>query len=218
MPAFKRTNFAHDETIIFDSGRGKLGFRPTPEYSGMQETPHDNNWSDGTPSFLSPVSHYHLLQEETFYVAQGSGTWVLNGKAARLTKGDSIKIPPRQPHRFESNPSALKEPLIIWHRYEPEYPELEERFHRNLLCYMWDCRKAGIEPSILQICVFLVDAWIAADVVKVSGGGGIIVCVINTLITWLAAAVGLLLGYKRSYPEYYDPKWSAQKQDESKNK
>lgn len=218
MPPFKRTNFAHDETIIFDSGRGKLGFSPNPEYSGMQETPHDNKWSDGTLSFLPPVSHYHLLQEETFYVAQGSGTWVLNGKHARLTEGDSIKIPPRSPHRFESIPNAEEKPLIVYHRYEPEYSAMEEKFTRNLLCYMWDCKQAGIEPSILQICVFSADAWISAEVVKVPGGGGILVCLINTLLTWTVAAVGLLLGYKKSYMEYYDPDWSTRKLNKSKNK
>ena len=218
MPPFTRTNFAHDETILFDSGRGKIGFAPSPGYSGMQQTPHDNNWSDGTPSFLPPVSHYHLLQEETFYVAQGSGTWILNGKATVLTEGDTIKIPARSPHRFESIPNAAQKPLIVWHRYDPGYEEMEEKFTRNMLCYLWDCKRAGTGPSVMQICVFVADAWIAAEVIKVPGGGGLFVCLINTVLTFLMAMVGLLLGYKKSYPEYYDPVWSAQKLREHKDK
>lgn len=218
MAPFKRTNFAHDETILFDAGRGKLGFAPSAGYFGMQETPHDNRWSDGTPSFLPPVSHYHLLQQETFHVVQGSGLWVLNGKATRLTKGDTIKIPARSPHRFESIPNEAQEPLVVWHKYDPGYWEMEEKFTRNMLCYMWDCKQAGMEPSILQICVFVADAWIAAEVLKVPGGGGPLVCLINSLVTWLAAAIGLLLGYKKSYPEYYDPVWSAQKLQERKDR
>lgn len=218
MPTFARTNFAHDETIHFDSGRGKIGFfSPDSPYSGMQETPHDNKWTDGTPSFLPPISHYHLLQKETFYIAQGTGAWTLRGKTTRLSKGDSITIPARAPHRFESVSNEAQEPLVIWHRYDPPYWEMEERFTRNTLCYMWDCQRAGKEPSILQLCIFAADAWIAAEVVK-APVGEFVVCLMNTMITWMMAAIGLLLGYKRSYIEYYDPVWSAESHAERKDK
>ena len=222
MSTFTRSKFAHEETISFDSGRGKIGFfTPNSPYFGIQETPHDNLWSDGTPSFLPPISHYHLLQQETFYVAQGSGEWTLNGTKTRLSKGDSITIPAMAPHRFESIPNAAQEPLVVWHKYDPQRWEMEERFSRNTACYMWDCHRAGVEPSLFQLCVFAANAWVVAEVFRFPFrflGDVYVEVLVNSILTWIMAAIGLLLGYKKSYIEYYDPVWSARRNGERKDK
>ncbi|KAF4550985.1 Hypothetical protein D9617_15g043390 [Elsinoe fawcettii] len=204
-----RTNVAHHETISFDSGRGKQGFfHPSSQWFGWEEIPHDNAWTDGSPSFMAPVPHFHLLQIERFYIASGSGYWYMCGQKHKLSKGDTIDIPRFVGHRFESIPNEAEEPLVIWYRYDAQMWEMEERFFRNMLTYLDDCRKAKVEPNLMQICIFLADCWMPPDVIPFPGGD-YLRCAVNTLFMWIMAAIGMLLyGYKRSYVEYYDPEFS----------
>jgi mannose-6-phosphate isomerase-like protein (cupin superfamily) len=211
MPLFTpltvvRTNTAADNPIQFDSGRGGEGFyTPSSPYFGWQVIPHDNKWSDGSPSFMAPISHYHLLQSESFHIKSGSGYWFMRGQKIRLTAGDDITIPRFVAHRFESISNEKQEPLVILYRYDSQRWEMEERFFRNTLPYMDDCRKAGVPPSLLQLSVFLADCWMPGEILWCPGGE-YVRCALNAAFMWTLAFVGIVFyGYQRSYREYYDP-------------
>lgn len=212
MPLFQpqqvpRTNVASQNVIKYEDGRGVLEFfTPSSPWLGRQVTPHDNKWKNGTPSFMAPISHFHLLQEEKFRVESGSGYWIMGGKRIKLVQGEEIIIPRCVGHRFEST-NEDNEPLVILWRYDAQYWEMEERFFRNALTYMDDCRQIGVEPSIFQLCVFLADCWMPGDIIPCPGGH-YVRCAVNAVFMWVMAAIGLLLGYKRSYIEYYDPDMS----------
>jgi len=206
-----RTKVSTHNPINYDSGRGQQGFHaPGSPFSAWELIPHDNKWSDGTPSFMAPVSHYHLLQTESFHVDSGSGYWFLRGRKIRLAKGDEITIPRFVAHRFESVPNEKEEPLVISYRYQTGMVEMEERFFRNTLTYLDDCRKAGVSPSLPQLCLFLADCWMPGEFVPCSwllGEYG--ACFVNALFMWIMAAIGMVVfGYRRSYREYYDPEIS----------
>lgn len=201
-----RTNVASQNPILFENGRGAQGFYdPSNKYFGWEVIPHDNTWTDGSSSFMAPISHYHLLQEEKFHVESGSGYWFLQGKKIRLNAGDDITIPRFRAHRFESIPNERQEPLVILYRYDSQRWEMEERFFRNTLTYMYDCKKHGVEPSLLQLCIFLADCWMPGEIIPFPGGD-YVRCAVNTLFMWVMAAIGIFVfGYQRNYIEYYDP-------------
>jgi mannose-6-phosphate isomerase-like protein (cupin superfamily) len=207
-----RTTIASHNPVLFDHGRGGEGFyTPSSKFLGWQIVPHDNKWSDGTASFMAPIPHYHLLQEEKFRVESGSGYWFMQGKQIRLDAGDEITIPRFIAHRFESIPNAKAEPLVILYRYDAQRWEMEERFFRNTLPYLDDCRKAGVAPSLLQLCIFLADCWMPGDFIPCPGGD-YVRCAVNTVFMWVMAFIGLFVyGYRRSYIEYYDPEVSAKR-------
>lgn len=153
--------------------------------------------------------HYHLLQSETFEVESGSGYWILGDVRKQLHAGQRITIPAWTAHRFEAADNAAKEPLTILWGYDASRRDMEERFFRNTLPYFDDCRRAGMEPSVLQLSVFCAAAWMPVDVIPVPGGH-YIRCFVNTLLLWVLAAVGYVFcGYRASYPEYYDRAVSA---------
>lgn len=225
MPLFTplsvpRTPIATDNPVNFDSSRGGFGFyTPNHKYLGWQVIPHDNKWSDGTPSFMAPMSHYHLLQEEKFHVQSGSGYWSMQGKKIKLNAGDDITIPRFVAHRFESIPNEKQEPLVILYRYDSQRWEMEERFFRNVLPYMYDCKMSGVEPNVLQLCIFLADCWMPGEFFPMIPGGEYVRCAVNTAFLWIMAVIGLtLFGYKRSYIEYYDPAVSKRRIEQESRK
>lgn len=167
---------------------------------------------------MAPISHFHLLQEEKFFVESGSGYWYMRGEKIKLSAGDEITVPRCIGHRFESIPNEKEEPLVILWRYDSQYWEMEERFFRNALTYMDDCRKIGVQPSILQLCVFLADCWMPGDILPCPGGE-YVRCAVNAMFMWVMAAIGMLLfGYKRNYIEYYDPAISKERIEQDKRK
>lgn len=156
-------------------------------------------------SFYMPPPHYHLLQDEYFHVESGEGIWHLwGGKTVRLKKGDDIVVPQGKWHTFDIAPES-KEPLCVSYRYDAEMAEMEERFFRNVLPYFADCRKAGRSPSVFQLMVFAMYNWMPIAVASV--GPEWFNLVLNTVLMVMIGCVGqFLLGYKPSYPEYYNEK------------
>lgn len=205
--AVPRTNVAASNPILYDNGRGVNGFFPRgTAFFGRQVLPPDNKWSDGSRSFMAPPSHYHLLQIESFFVEAGEGLWHLGGRktAIHLKTGDSIAIPRFVAHRFENMPGST-EPLSVLYRYDAQMYDMERRFFCNMLTYFDDCRKAGVEPSVPQLCVFAMDSWLPIEVLWVPGGE-YVRCLVNTIFIFCMAIVGrVLFGYKGAYPEYHMP-------------
>ncbi|KAI7780741.1 hypothetical protein LA080_015638 [Diaporthe eres] len=201
-----RSQVAHLNPILYDDGRAvNEFFAPGTEYFGRQVVPPDNKWSDGTRSFMAPISHYHLLQTESFHVESGEGLWYLRDKTIYLKAGDNITIPRFVAHRFENVPGSTQ-PLSILYRYDAQRYEMERRFFSNTLTYLDDCRVAGVSPSVLQLCIFLSDCWMPGDFLWVPGGEHVR-CLVNALFMWVMAAIGrVVFGYKGAYSEYYVPK------------
>ncbi|KAK5166320.1 uncharacterized protein LTR77_008581 [Saxophila tyrrhenica] len=201
-----RTAIATDNPVLFDDGRAAMEFyTPSNKYFGRQIIPVGNRWSDGTRSFMAPVAHYHLLQTETFHVESGRGLWYLKGKTIERSAGQDITIPKYTWHTFENHPDSA-EPLVILYRYDSQRFIMEESFFRNTLTYLWDCGRAGVEPSVLQLSVFIVAAWMPADFVQCPGD--YLSCFVNTLAMWMFAFIGrFVYGYKSTYPEYWDEEY-----------
>lgn len=198
-----RSHVATSNPILYDNGSGvNEFFRRGTDYFGRQVVPPDNKFSNGTPSFMAPGSHYHLLQSETFHVESGKGIWYLGNKTLTLKAGDNVTVPRFIAHRFENVPGST-EPLSILYRYDAQMYDMERRFFCNTLTYLEDCRLAGIAPSLPQLCVFCWDCWMPVDILWVPGGE-YVRCLVNTIFTFSMAVVGrLVFGYKGTYPEYH---------------
>jgi mannose-6-phosphate isomerase-like protein (cupin superfamily) len=85
----------------------------------------------GTQQVLTGVGipiHRHFQMDETFYVAEGSGTFILDDVRYAIEKGGSIFIPRTAWHGFE-NPDC--ELLLLWIMAPPGvegfFPELGAR-------------------------------------------------------------------------------------------
>ncbi|KAM3417861.1 hypothetical protein BST61_g6081 [Cercospora zeina] len=209
MPLFtpvkvKRTTVNAQNPICYDNMPASEIFAPGQEYLGRQTLPPDNKWSNGTRSFMAPIPHYHLLQIETFYVESGSGIWYAHGKEIPLSAGQTITIPRFTAHTFANAPGSTK-PLVVLYKFDEQMYDMERRFFANTLTYLDDCRLHSVEPSILQLCIFLSDAWMPPNIVPVPRMFGEWTgCFVNACFMWICAFIGrALYGYKGSYEEYY---------------
>lgn len=85
---------------------------------------------------------------------------------------------------------------------DPEDYENEQRFFRNFFGYLDDCKGAGAAPSLFQLMVFLrsADTPLALPV----GNEAVGVWVSWVFMVVVAGWGKWVLGYKESYPEYYE--------------
>lgn len=202
---FKRTNQSSQDRCFYEDGLSEQALYPAgAPFLGRQVIPPDNKVQNGSPSFMRPIGHYHLIQSETFVVTSGSGLWYIRGQAHRLDKGDTIVIPPRVAHTFENLPGS-SEPLVIDFRYDKQYREMEERFFRNFFGYIDDCLKNDVTPSLFQLNIFLFYFCSAGDMIPAPDVFHIR-CLVNTIAMLCLTFIGqVFLGYKSTYPEYYNP-------------
>jgi mannose-6-phosphate isomerase-like protein (cupin superfamily) len=162
-------------------------------------------------SFFNPPTHLHLYQSEVFSVRQGSGHWYLptattpEKRKTTLRIGDSIHLPKGKFHRWEN--ASDTEPLEVDIRIEPPTAPwgVEEDFFRNFFGYIEDCNRAGLKPSFFQVQLFVhvIEGPLAVPIPGpdwLKWWASKLFCLVTGVIIgeWL-------LGYKRSYPEYYQP-------------
>lgn len=161
----------------------------------------------GHCSYYTPPPHYHLVQDEYFRVASGTGIWHLwDGQPARVTAGDRITIPMRELHWFENDPES-DVPLVVEYWYDREYTQMEERFFRNTLGYLSDCIRKGESASKVQMCIFAAWNLMPLGIVTWRFLPHWIGLLLNTMLTAAVAFIGeFLMGYQKSYPEYYSAK------------
>jgi mannose-6-phosphate isomerase-like protein (cupin superfamily) len=198
-----RRNTASQNPVYYENNTSSQQFHPTgSKYFTTHRIPSKK-------SMFNPPLHLHLYQTELFTVRSGKGIWHLPTHAdpakrkTTLTAGQDIWLPAGIFHRFE-NPSEDEE-LVVDIRIEPPTAPwgIEERFFRNFFGYLEDCTRSGVSPSIFQLELFLhtVDGPIA---IPVPGPDSLKWWASRIFCLILGVVIGeWLLGYKRSYPEYY---------------
>ncbi|KAM0370714.1 hypothetical protein ACHAPY_010286 [Fusarium culmorum] len=201
-----RTNNARNNPITYDSGRSSVKFgKPNSDYIMTHRIPPTTK-EHGT-SIVAPPFHYHIHQDEFFNVQSGMGRFyrgiakepfaVLSDEPGGQRKA-SIKA--GRYHRFEN--ASETEDLVVDIHLAPESYENEQRFFRNFFGYLDDCREAGKPPSFFQLMVFLHDGDTPLAVPMPWEWLGKIA---SRLLLWSAAFWGrFILGYKVTYPEYYE--------------
>ncbi|KIW17536.1 hypothetical protein PV08_04730 [Exophiala spinifera] len=202
----RRTDISKLNPIPFEDGRSVVKFHPPGSSFAMTHTIPPTTPGNG-PSILQPPFHYHISQAESFVVRSGRGGFWLGTSAepfvtlsTDLGQSSTAAIPPKRRHKFEN--ASQTDPLVVDVRLDPEKHDQEQRFFRNFFGYLDDCRKANSAPSLFQLMVFLhaADTPLALPVPN------------ETLAFWVSRAFLIvmafwgrwMLGYKDSYPEYYE--------------
>ena len=117
-----------------------------------------------------------------------------------LYKCDSLRLPRWKWHWFEAHPSQ-EEPLVLQVRYDESKAAMEERFFRNTLGYLDDCHRQKISFSVFQLMIFFLYGEMCPGFCLV--GQERLNMALNILIMYVFGFIGLLMGYKQSYDEYY---------------
>lgn len=191
---------------MYEGDRSSVLFRAaSSEYSMTHTIPPETD-ANGA-SILKPPFHYHIYQDEHFHVTSGTGAFYLGLASSPFAvlssepgKDTTTTIKAGRYHRFEN--ASKTDDLIVDIKLNPEAYDSEQRFFRNFFGYLDDCKSAGAAPSLFQLLVFLhsADTPLAVPLPWVSLGkiaSRILLTATNFWGTWV-------LGYKNSYPEYYE--------------
>jgi mannose-6-phosphate isomerase-like protein (cupin superfamily) len=172
----------------------------------MTHTLPPQGGDDGV-SIVQPPFHYHIYQNEFFQLQKGTAV-IFKGvdpKPFAILSEDGQKtatIPAGRYHRFENQSST--EELVIDIHLSPESYENEVMFFRNFFGYLDDCKQAKTAPSFFQLMVFLHSA---DTPLAVPAPWEMLGKVLSRILLTGAALWGnVVLGYKSSYLEYYEPK------------
>lgn len=200
----KRRDTSRDNPVYYEDGTSWQKFNSAADQYFVTHCIPNNK------SMFNPPLHLHLFQDEYFEVAEGTGLWHLpthinEPKRQQIKRqGDEpIFLPKGRFHRFENMSSTEK--LIVNIRIDPTTQPLgvEEEFFRNFFGYLEDCRLSKVSPSLFQLQLFLhtVDGPLAIPI----PGPDWFKWWISRLFCLLTGVVigEWLLGYQRSYPEYY---------------
>lgn len=213
-----RTNTAANNPIVYEGGRSSVSFRaPNSDYCMTHTIPPASE--ENGVSIITPPFHYHIYQDEFFRVQRGTGNFyrgldaapfaVLSGRPpASDSDSDSDTKPSSSTatikagryHRFEN--ASATEDLVVDVHLAPESYESEQRFFRNFFGYLDDCKRARAAPSFFQLLVFLHSADTPLAVPLPWEGLGRIAS--RILLTSAAFWGRVVLGYRDTYPEYYE--------------
>ncbi|EMC96739.1 hypothetical protein BAUCODRAFT_488132 [Baudoinia panamericana UAMH 10762] len=186
-------------------GRSVLEIQTTHRPTALQKIPKDQN-------LLTPPYHWHWYQDEYFYVKQGRYIFTLEGKDSTVSSSDSqpVHIPARARHTFRvddthEGPCEIEFSTDVSPRSSPNDPEAygpNEKFFRNLYQYLDDCWVQGKSPSPFQLLLLLDAAEVSLALPGPAWIAHPVSYAIGVLVgKWFG---GYVLGYKTSYPEYYD--------------
>ena len=141
---------------------------PPPDFNGSMKQVF------GPGSRFQPPPHYHLLQDEYFLVNSGAGIWHLWERSIQLSAGDTMRVPKWRWPFFEALPASNapdKQEFSVLYKYDKEMFEMEERYFRNILPYLDDCRKSSTTPSLIQMSVNGISNLIPIDFCMLPGRG-----------------------------------------------
>ncbi|MCJ1309563.1 hypothetical protein MMC25_003223 [Agyrium rufum] len=203
---FKRSVTAQDARLSYAEGAHIASWeKPADGSSVTSYNEFDPAYHRGRPdnkNMVKPPYHWHWYQEEFFEIHQGEIIFNLEGKLFKKTAADGrITIPIGQRHTFQPDPDCKETCILTITTGTPS--GVDERFFRNVYGYIDDCVKHGLEPSPVQMFMFLDSAEVGAGLPGPRW--------IANPVSWVLAVVvgrwmGWALGYKASYPEYYEEK------------
>ncbi|TKA79835.1 hypothetical protein B0A55_02783 [Friedmanniomyces simplex] len=213
----RRSNTAQLDTLTQNNGvRSTRWVRPAEGKSVLEiQTTHTPMELQKIPdglNYLTPPPHWHWYQDEYFHVKEGRYIFTLEGQDKVVSASDPqpVHIPARARHTFKvddthEGPCTIEISTAVSPRSPAGDPEVEganEKFFRNIYQYLDDCWVQGQAPRLPQLLLQLHSAevslalpgpvWLAHPV---SYAMGVVVG------QWWG---GYVLGYKASYPEYYD--------------
>ena len=82
-------------------------------YTSLQRFSGTSPWTTkGFDSAPTPPLHWHLYQDETFEVHEGTLVYIIDGKQGKLTAGQRKTIPHRVIHTFWNDSSEGKDLLV----------------------------------------------------------------------------------------------------------
>lgn len=206
-----KTFRAHDNPIYYEDGASYVEFSSDSGSEYLLRNQHPP-FDDANPSIMVPPFHWHINQTEHFSIIQGTCNifkdtaekpWVtLSATDSSLPK--TAAIPNTVYHTIHN--ASTTEPMIVDVSLTPEDAEGEQRFFRNFFGYLDDCKKAGVQPSIFQLFVFLNEADTPLGVRLPSRWLSLLASrILLSSVAWYGKYI---LGYKASYPEYYDDRKS----------
>ncbi|EME47294.1 hypothetical protein DOTSEDRAFT_69283 [Dothistroma septosporum NZE10] len=187
------------------AGKSVLEIQETHDPTALQKIPDSLN-------YLTPPPHWHWYQDEYFHIKAGRYIFTLEGKDTIISASDPqpVRIPARARHTFKvddthEGPCRIEISTATSPGSPADDPEAygaNAKFFRNIYSYLDDCYLQGASPSLPQLLLFLDSAeislalpgpaWLAQ---KASYALGVVVG------RWLG---GYVLGYRSSYPEYWD--------------
>ncbi|KIV78420.1 hypothetical protein PV11_10140 [Exophiala sideris] len=205
-----RTNIATNNPIVFEDGRSSVQFHSRSSEYMMTHTIPPTTQDHGA-SLVQPPFHYHIYQTERFRVRAGTATfWRGIGSAPWITlsaepgKPSTGQVGPGRYHKFEN--ASKTQDLVIDVQLDPEDYEREQKFFRNFFGYLDDCRKLKVAPSLFQLLVFLHEADTPLGLPLPHERLG--VWASRAFLIGMASCGRWLLGYKATYPEYYEDRKS----------
>ncbi|KAK6201767.1 hypothetical protein LQW54_009346 [Pestalotiopsis sp. IQ-011] len=202
LPA--RTNNAVNNPIFYEQGRSSVTFHaPDAKYVMTHVLPPTTK--EHGISIIQPPFHYHIHQDEFFQLQKGTASIYMGTEPRPFTTlsedgQTTAVIPARRYHRFEN--ASKVEDLVIDVHLSPDSYEKEQRFFRNFFGYLDDCKTNKSAPSLFQLMVFLHDADTPLAVPLPYEWLGRIAS--RILLTSAAFWGSRVLGYKPSYPEYFE--------------
>lgn len=165
-------------------------------------------------SIHDPPYHWHKFQTECFTVESGTFVATLDGEEQTFKPGQKCIIQPGRYHTFKNG--SQDEDLVFLIHFTPQERDRDEAFFRNIYSYLEDCRRAGMSPSICQLCLWMLifDCYLALP-----GPRKLAMWFSPWLMWFLGVVIGQgLLGMKESYPEYYAGDIKAILQNKSEEK
>ncbi len=131
--------------VITPPGQGRIvrAFGEEVEFviTGEQTGDRFTQWIETTPPGIGPPPHYHTLEDENFYVIEGSPEFLHDGKWTAVVPGTSVFMPKGEVHAFRNAGSTPLKMLIttVPSGFETFFTRCAEEF-----------AKAG-EPDMAQI-------------------------------------------------------------------
>jgi len=65
-------------------------------------------------------AHYHEEVEETFFILEGTGVFIINGKDVKVEAGNALRLEPKESHGIKNTGDSKLKMVFIKHIYRPK--------------------------------------------------------------------------------------------------
>jgi quercetin dioxygenase-like cupin family protein len=102
--------------VIAPPGQGRIvrAFGEEVEFvlTGEQTGDRFTQWIETTPPGIGPPPHYHTLEDENFYVLEGSPEFFHDGRWTAVAPGTAVFMPKGEVHAFRNAGTTMLKMLI----------------------------------------------------------------------------------------------------------